>query len=304
MVTIWAALVWGAMAGLSSGLTVETGSPDALCPELSATRAAVEARLGVVGVQGRSGWAARYTMWHVPDQDSDFVRLEIIDPLGARRLVRDLPLTGESCSTMANIVALVLDRYFRDLHGSGTATAALPRTSASARLPAPQMVLGFAAGAIMLPARPGLLVTLAAEAWHTRLALQIGWSTYLPTEPIADSGVATLTTSIPVRLAGGWAGQLGRFHIHAGPELFGAYERARASDIAVPAENTRLALGAGIQGGVAIWLGRRLRLTAEVAVDRVLGGGRFTVSGIEVLQRRSRAVAAVGIAYATGAGGA
>ncbi len=44
----------------------------------------------------------------------------------------------------------------------------------------------------------------------------------------------------------------------------------------------------------------RLRMTAEIAVDRVLGGGRLTIDDSEVLQLRTRAIAAIGIAYATG----
>lgn len=307
MVAIWAAVILAATVGLSPGLVVETGSPDALCPELSSTRAAVEARLGVVGVQGRAGWTARYTMWHVPDQDSDFVRLEVIDPAGARRLVRDLPLAGESCSTMASVIALVLDRYFRDLLGSGTAAPSSPTIGASAApakrdLSGPRFVLALAGGAVMLPASPGMLVTLAVEARSARLALQTGWAAYSPTQSLG-AGAAELTTSIPVRLGLGWTRFFGRVGVHGGAELFSAYERARATGIAMPGDNSRLALGAGVAAGVAARLGRGLRLTADIAVDRVLGGGRLTIDNVEVLKLPWRAVAAIGIAYAIGTEG-
>lgn len=305
MVTMWAAALWAATAGLAPGLAVETGSPDALCPELSATRAAVEARLGVVGVEGRAGWTARYTMWHLPDRDSDFVRLEVTDPGGVRRLSRDLPLTDASCSTMASVIALVLDRYFRDLLGSGAPTASHPVTVAavSAKPPAQprpvrHVVLGLAAGAVMLPASPGVVVDFALEAGQVRLGLQSGWSTYAATESLGQGGSARLTTSVPLRLSLGWLHRFGRVSLYAGPELFSAYERARADGIAIADRNSRLALGAGGQAGIAIDLGRGVRITAETGVDRVLGGGKLTVDSVEVLPLRTRAIAGIGIAYA------
>lgn len=99
------------------GLTIETGSPDALCPELTSTRAAVSRRLGELIVPGgSSGFRARYTIAHAPvGSPRDFVRLELYGPEGTLQLSRDLPLEGESCSTMAEVIALVLDRYFRAL---------------------------------------------------------------------------------------------------------------------------------------------------------------------------------------------
>jgi hypothetical protein len=100
-----------------AGLGIETGSPDALCPELASTRAAVSRRLGALRLPaGSSGYRARYTIGHAPvGSPGDFVRLELFGPEGALQLARDLPLEGESCSTMAEVIALVLDRYFRAL---------------------------------------------------------------------------------------------------------------------------------------------------------------------------------------------
>jgi len=293
---MWAALFWVATAGLSPGLKIESGSPDALCPELGSTRAAVEARLGVVAVKGQGGWTARYTMWHAPDQDSDFIRLEVIDPSGRARLVRDLPLSGASCSTMASIIALVLDRYFRDLQGPRDFA---PAPSSSPERQGTHVVLDLAAGAILVPARFGLLGTIAVESRQARLAIQTGWSPSLPTEQIGNLGVARMTTSVPIRLTFAWQAYFRHLQIQAGPELFSAYERARA-DIASGWENSRLAVGAGIQGGVAVGLGRGVRLTADLAVDRVLGGGRFIVDTMEILRVPWRAVAAIGIAYVIG----
>lgn len=122
------------------GLIIETGSPDALCPELTSTRAAVSRRLGELIVPGgSSGFRARYTIAHAPvGSPRDFVRLELYGPEGTLQLSRDLPLEGESCSTMAEVIALVLDRYFRALlaherpgaDDEVAAAAALPAASA------------------------------------------------------------------------------------------------------------------------------------------------------------------------------
>lgn len=136
----------------AEGFTLETGSPDALCPELATTREVVARRLGALVVEGRRGWRARYTIAHAPSgSPRDFIRLELFNPEGERELVRDLPIEGDSCRTMAEVIALVLDRYFRGLGGGEDNTDAeaeeprqpagpreaesTPRTPLAARLP-------------------------------------------------------------------------------------------------------------------------------------------------------------------------
>jgi hypothetical protein len=293
-----------ATASLSPGFSIETGSPDALCPELGATQTAVQARLGVVGVEGRAGWMARYTMWHAPDEYRDFVRLDLTDPSGARRLHRDLPLAGESCSTMANVIALVLERFFRELDGvretaastGGASTETEPVSPAHAN---PLAVLGLAGAAFPSPVQPGLMASLAVERRHLRVSMNAGWAASTTTETIGSSGSARLTTSVPIRWAMAWRSRLGRLHLHLGPEVFAAYERARSS-IAIPGENSRLAVGAGVQAGAALFLGRHLRLTSDFAVDHVWGGGRFVVDDKEVLRLPWRGLAAIGVAYEFG----
>jgi hypothetical protein len=72
--------------------------------------------LGALQVEGRRGFRARYTIGHAPaGSPRDFVRLELFNAEGALDLSRDLPMRGESCTTMAEVIALVLDRHFRSL---------------------------------------------------------------------------------------------------------------------------------------------------------------------------------------------
>lgn len=97
---------------LSGGLTVESSSPDAMCPPLALTRGAVEARLGSVELEG--AWVARYGLVH--RSEGDFVLLEVVDPTGKVKLARELPVVATDCSTVARVIALVLERYFTRPH--------------------------------------------------------------------------------------------------------------------------------------------------------------------------------------------
>src|SRR5256885_497776 len=107
------------LRALNSGLTIETRTPDAHCPDVAATRKAAEERLGVLDAAGSGRWRAVYMMVYAPDtQEGNRVHLELFDPKGQRRLERDLPIRGESCGAMADVLVVVLERYFRDLGGS------------------------------------------------------------------------------------------------------------------------------------------------------------------------------------------
>src|SRR6185503_448329 len=80
-------------------LTVETGSPDALCPDLSATRRAVRDRIGQLTLEGEKRWVARYTIGPAPASGGAYVQPVLKDGTGAVRLDRRLPLAGELCDT-------------------------------------------------------------------------------------------------------------------------------------------------------------------------------------------------------------
>jgi hypothetical protein len=82
------------------------------------------------------------------------VRLELYGPEGELQLSRDLPLEDDSCSTMAEVIALVLDRYFRallahDRPGSDAEEraelAVPPAENAAASLPPAEAPLASAA---------------------------------------------------------------------------------------------------------------------------------------------------------------
>jgi len=167
----------------ASGLTLETGSPDALCPELEATREIVARRLGALVVEGRKGWRARYTIGHTPaGNPRDFVRLELFNPEGGVELRRDLPIEGDSCRTMSEVIALVLDRYFRGLVAAEQAPSSVeaePGGEHPTPLPAradsepADSVSGNSPG--IRPLAAAEYATSAAQAWlGLRLGLGLG----------------------------------------------------------------------------------------------------------------------------------
>ncbi|HET9959056.1 MAG TPA: hypothetical protein VFQ61_31410 [Polyangiaceae bacterium] len=125
----------------NAGLTLESGSPDALCPDLTRARAAVERRLGRFEFPSGPAWKARYTLGHRPEgEPRDFVQLELFDGQGQLKLRRELPTANESCVTLAEVIALVLDRYFRALSGEegGLAPLAEGVPETNSRSPEPR----------------------------------------------------------------------------------------------------------------------------------------------------------------------
>lgn len=132
---LMAVLFLGAVT-LNDLLSVETGSPDALCPALKQTTDAIHARLGTLKSE-QPGWRARYTVGHAPGTgQGDFIRLELFDPNQRLQLARELPVGHASCSTLAQSIAIVLSGYFESL--APAEDGALPTPAAGSELtPAP-----------------------------------------------------------------------------------------------------------------------------------------------------------------------
>lgn len=96
------------LALATAGLSVESLSPDALCPPEQDTQRAVAARLGQVELDGT--WRATYVLVH--RTRGDFVSLRLFDPGGALKLERELPVQSGSCAALAEVIALVLESFF------------------------------------------------------------------------------------------------------------------------------------------------------------------------------------------------
>lgn len=316
---LWAA---DALAIESGGFALETGSPDALCPELEATREIVARRLGSLVVEGHKGWLARYTIGHAPaGNPRDFVRLELFNPQGEVELQRDLPIEGDSCRTMSEVIALVLDRYFRGLGAAEssppeavegtsmqqTPLAATVRVQAAA---APARASGFeltdlsarlsaeyavALGQALLGARA---TAAFGRNFEGSLALRWGLTSQDESDP---RGASVTATTADARAGFAWRLALQPGLLHLGPTVLLAIERASTHGLASQTERARALWMAGIEAGFVVPVGRHVFFEASTSLDFLLRGasGQFLVDNREVLAPRSVTLGgALGFGYA------
>lgn len=295
------------------GLELETGSPDALCPDLALTREAVRRRLGELVVPSGSGWRARYTIGHAPEgTPRDFVRLELFAPDGSRALERELPLEGESCSTMAEVIALVLDSHFRTLrvHEPAPATPARageaePTPSPSRPLAAePAPVTGVASPAAGVTSPPERLGFLGAElgaslargptvGGHALLELwprlYAGGALLLPLleekERLPEGGEVS-ARGLEARVHLGWGPRWGPLRTYLGPGVRLKVQRGKGDGLPRDEAGYRAVWAAGIEAGVLWQLSARATFTFAGTLDAPLTalGGEFNVDDTEVLK--------------------
>jgi hypothetical protein len=263
---------WSAILGLLSGLTVETGSPDALCPDVASAQAAIDARVGEL--EGPADpYRVRYTIVHAPDSTAgDFVRLQILDAAGELRLSRDLPLTVESCDTMARAMALVVERFFRAMVGeralepeprSETEVApAPPAVSAAPELPAPRdqgvlerrpsgakrppaLMVAAQAGVLGPPLRPtfGSLFVVRAGV-PISLATSLAFVLVPWTEELQHGDEAHMQSGL-LRLTPAWDFPLADAQVSIGPTLSIAAERAWTTGVPTSTPRYRATSAAG-----------------------------------------------------------
>lgn len=294
------------------GLVVETGSPDALCPDLATTRAAVERRLGQLVVADGSTFTARYTIGHAPSgTPRDFVRLELFGPDGSVQLARDLPLDGESCSTMADVIALVLDRHFRALLGpapepSAEPEPAAPRVLAPTSPSASDAVLatdrgptadGTHAGAERARGDSFSLELALKEARHPALGARalfgvgsealVGAALHvdLTQDREAVGAGEVKSRELVARAFAAWAPRLGPLDAYLGPGLRLSLARGTGDGLATSESGLRWRPSFGADAGLAWHPDERWALSAFTALDVMVPrmGGWFSVDGSEVL---------------------
>jgi hypothetical protein len=292
---------------LEQGITVETDSPDAHCPNLHQTREAVSARLGAV--QG-NGWHARYTIVHARgDVPRDFVLLELGAPDGKVRLRRELPI-GESCAAVAEAIALVLDQYFRALFAPDEAegeksqlpapppleasVAATPKRSDSAgkaesRTAAvppspPSWLATLEVSAISFPATvaAGLrLQALLSPSWHA--GLEVAAPLGERSEELPAGGEAK-ARSLELNLHAGVGPELGAVRPYVGPTLFALLERGYTTSPLVSSTQYRVLGGAGGELGIHVRAGERWRTVVFASGGGIFAqSAEFVVAGEEVL---------------------
>lgn len=293
-------MVWGVatIASAAAGLIIESGAPDSLCPDLTSARQAVEARLGAVEANADRPWRARYTIVHAEGK-GDHIRVELFNPQGERQLVRDLPMAGETCSTMAQIIALVLDRFFRDLGTAEPEGSAAPESPPPVTAPPPPAAPEPAAPrelprVVAHPVVLGLLGGFGGEpmgavlAAQLRVALSERWQVGLVGSWLSGEKEARRTGSegavaglraVAARGFLAWSGETGPLDYRIGPEFLIQVEHASASQevrSALYQESAyRILPGLGLHAGAAIWLLPRLALAVTAGVDASLPTRRF-----------------------------
>jgi hypothetical protein len=299
-----------ARAEESSGFALETGSPDALCPALEVAREAVSRRLGALVVEGR--WRARYTIAHAPSgTPGDFVRLELFNPEGKAELVRDLPIEGESCRTMAEVIALVLDRYFRGLvtHEPQTESptpASVEHASPGELTPAPTLAVAPSATAETprggVGRRPVLERRLALEyavshplaaPWlglrgsstlGPHLELMLGIRVALaPFQESAPHGASVEARPVVARAGLAWRLSLPLGLVHVGPVVQVSGEQATTQGLVSQNDHVRARSSAGLESGFVAPVSPSLFIQTAFSAELLVSSGRFFIENREVL---------------------
>jgi hypothetical protein len=262
----------------------------------------VARRLGSLVVEGRKGWRARYTIGHAPSgTPRDFIRLELFNPEGTVELLRDLPIEGASCRTMAEVIALVLDRYFRGLgetDGPSSESGAAPaQPAASDRShPSRQLTGGerlalarrlSAEYAVTRPVseswfglRAGAALSHAVEA---ALGLRVGLTAL---QERAPGGARVEARTGEGRLGLAWRLALAPGLLHLGPTVSLALQRATTHGLVHATDRTRVSWALGAEMGFVAPLGRGLFCESAISADFLGGSGHFLVGEREVLSPR------------------
>src|SRR6185436_9483200 len=211
------------------------------------------------------------------------LRVRLRQPGGGVVFERILDLESASCDTAADAVALVVERYFRELDWSAP----------PARAPAAAPVVAVHPAPAAEEARPRLLVLAGPVLWtrgpvgaavelRVRVAgpLHLGAGLLLPaattTQALPGGGRATLRAlpfllrALAERRRGRWCGLVSL-------DVMLSAERGEASGIARESSARRTMLAAGGSLGVAWLPARRLRLAAEVGLARLFAGNDFRV---------------------------
>jgi hypothetical protein len=287
----------------AAGLRVETGTPDALCPDPESVRRAVHARVGDVEGQGAAEWLATYTIVHRPDTGGDVVRLELFDPTRRSRLRRDLPSSDESCQSVAQAIAVVLDLYFRrpaapadaDADTAADARAAAPAATAraapvaggGARGTAP--AVGIFGGLGGQPGSPAVGVDVGlrfGSGWD--VGVQGAWLTARQEEAVdgtPDGRVALRSVALRA-YAGPRLSPHPAIDVTVGPELLLGLDIGSASNLSNEDPGMRAVPGVGLRAAADLALAAWLAVSLAASVDYAPPAWTraFAVGDVEVLR--------------------
>ena len=265
----------------------------------------------------------RYTVGHAPGTDGDFVRLVVLDPSGERRISRDLPVGGESCATLAQAMALVVERYFRELETPALAVpesepavasenpsspppsvrppSLAPRTETPPAPLTPQLMLGLGLG--LSSAQPGALGGLQGGGWfRQQVHLELGVLADLAAHHQQVQSADLQLRSFPVQLSLGF-GQRGQvWDFFAGPEVRWTLEVPHTNGL-VGVSAPGAAFSVGLAAGTTFWQSSALGITLRGSLDYALAGTKFQIEtgsggSQQVLKLPAfQAISSIGVAF-------
>src|SRR6478609_10603039 len=139
-------------------LDLTTSTPDALCPPLEETRAAVKARVGEV----RGDYRAEFAL--IRDNSGQSALELVLREREREVLRRELPLDDAGCDDAAQAIALVLERFFDAIERRPEAAAPQEEQSKSVAPTASQVATSTPAS----PPPPAPVALASEHVWQAR----------------------------------------------------------------------------------------------------------------------------------------
>lgn len=236
------------------------------------------------------------------------VRVSLRDPAGAT-VSRVLAAQPPGCESTAEAIAIVVERYFRDIawtppEARRTVAPGSPSTSSTTTPPATAIaVVANTAPPPRLFSDPPRFALGAGPAFWTRTGtlavgldarlrvagpVLVGLGVLLP--PFrSDENLPTAAGQpqarahiwgIPILARAAVAGTRGRFGGTAGIEALVTVEQGESQGIASPARESRTVMATGVAVGGSVALGARARIAADLAGYRAALGRSFQVGGL------------------------
>jgi len=302
---VFSALVF-LLAANSLGVLPSSAAID--CPSPADVTDAIGRRMPAPAV-GDSDWSVSYAVEGSPP--ARVVSLRLLAADGAPVLERRFALVEGECVTAAATIAVIVERYFRDL---GWTTGA-PLPPVNVREPPPLPAAADAAASEKLRLSAGVAVRgtgTAGVAASIGGRLRLLGPVHLGLAMLVPSDHATQTLALGGQVqVDGWQGRLSAWVVTAGSRLewgagldaLASVQTASSSGITDPARKSRAVLAVGVGGGPCLHLGRRWRIALDLAVYRTLPVTTLyvTENGVDhdvLAPSRWRFLAALGIGYA------
>jgi hypothetical protein len=293
------AVLAAVLAGAIPPVAVSSGDDAVTCPEAAAVQRSID-RLDRDG--GAPPWQLlmeRARAPSLPRADPGLsLQVALLEPGGQTVMVRGLGVEGKSCEAAAEAVALMVERYFRDIVWTAGTTApevridrpsiySASRDSASRDTPStgrsdrpPRLLLSIGPAFWSRASSP---LTAGAEL-RARLGgpVSAALASFIPlrgSEPVvAGMGQASLV-GWPVLAR--FIGQVGagRLGLTASAEGLLTFERAQTVGLVTPGAKSRTVMSVGLGAGTVVALSRRWRLLVEASGHRAVLGRSFFVVG-------------------------